>query len=201
MSLSSQNHATLEAINHSIIGLSLDHYTYTIPSTDTNSSIFVDSPAEVDAHLHNLRSSHPSHPGRNRWYDKPFTFIVESNTRAGAIGEHSPVDALVPSIVAEYAVVQSIEEDAFDALNTSMEAADSTQCKGWRRLDWVVDEYIRQECVAAEERARAIAEDSDDSVMRFEDYGAGWIKGEGESRRLEHLCNCSDSLAYSLFIA
>ena len=97
--------------------------------------------------------------------------------------------------------MQSIEEDAFDALNTSMEAVDSTQCEGWQRLDWVVDDYIRQECIAAEERARVIAEDSDDSVMRFEDYGARWIKGEGESRWLQHLCNCSDRRAHSSFIA
>ncbi|KAI0091303.1 acyltransferase ChoActase/COT/CPT [Irpex rosettiformis] len=179
LSLSPSNYATLEAINHSIIGLSLDHYTYTLgASSHTGASILVDSPQEVDAHLHNLRSSHPRHPGRNRWYDKPFTFIVESNSRAGAIGEHSPVDALVPSILADYAVVQGIEEDSFGPLNASIEAADPTTCVGWQRLDWTVDDHIRQECIAAEERARVIVEDSDDSVLWFDHYGADWIKTE-----------------------
>ncbi|KAH9068364.1 carnitine acetyltransferase [Lactarius deliciosus] len=56
----------------------------------------------IDSHLHNIRSSINA---RNRWFDKAYTLIVETNTRAGAMGEHSPCDALVPSIVADYAVV------------------------------------------------------------------------------------------------
>lgn len=139
---------------------------------------------EMDAHLHNLRSSHPSHPARNRWHDKPLTLIFESNTRAGAIGEHSPVDALVPSIIADYAVVQDIDEDAFGAslLDHNAASSENSVGTGWKRLDWVVDERIQLECLEAEERARKIAEDSDDSVLWFDSYGTEWIKNEGSSR-------------------
>jgi hypothetical protein len=159
----------------------LDHYTYMPTQSHTDKRIDPDSPEEVDAHLHNLRSSHPRHPGRNRWFDKPFNFVVETNTRAGAIGEHSPVDALVPSILAEYAVVQEIDEGSFDPLQSEAETIEAATTVGWRRLDWVVDEHLRQECIAAEERARTIVEDSDDSVLWFNGYGTQWIKTEGQS--------------------
>ncbi|KAI0694621.1 acyltransferase ChoActase/COT/CPT [Cytidiella melzeri] len=181
LSLSTCNRATLEAINNSLIALSLDHYTYHLSSLSGNSdsSIRLNSQEEVDAHLHNIRSSHPTHPGRNRWYDKPFTFIVESNTRAGAMGEHSIVDALAPSIMAEYAIVEGIDHAEFDTLSSGAQTG-ATYNAGWRRLDWVVDDHIRDECVAAEARARAIAEDSDDSVLWFNDYGAEWVQAEAK---------------------
>lgn len=171
----------MTAIHHSIIGLSLDHYTYTLPSTHrTHDSPLPppDTPEEVDAHLHNIRSGRSAHPGRNRWFDKPLTLIVESNSRAGAMGEHSPVDALVPSVICDYAVVQEMYDDAFGGPLPSTSAVETTVdvASRWRRLDWVVDDYIRLECVEAEDRARKIVEDSDDSVLWFDAYGAEWIK-------------------------
>ena len=130
----------------------------------------------MDAHLHNIRSSHPAHPGRNRWHDKPLTLIVEANSRAGAMGEHSPVDALVPSIMCDYAVVQGIEPDDFSAPPGLSEHETEAAPRRWRRLDWVVDERIRRECIEAEERARKIVEDSDNSVLWFSAFGAEWVK-------------------------
>lgn len=162
------------------MGLSLDHYTYTpsIISAKSSSPLPApDTPEEVDAHLANLRSSHTEHPAHNRWFDKPYTLIVESNTRAGALGEHSPVDALVPSIVAEYTVVQEIDEAAFGHPPPSQ--VPLTISPRWKRLDWVVDDRIRRECVEAEERARKIVEDSDDGVLWFKAYGSDWIKKIG----------------------
>ena len=41
----------------------------------------------------------------DRLFDKPFVIIVDPSTRAGASGEHSLVNALVPIIVAEYGIV------------------------------------------------------------------------------------------------
>lgn len=180
LSLSPKNCETLDAINHSIIALSLDHYTYILPASNSSSSVpSPDSFEEIDAHLHNLRSSRSSAPARNRWHDKPFTLIVESNTRAGAIGEHSAVDALVPSILAEYTVVQSIDDGAFSGpVNASQTL--SGNAAGWKRLDWVADKRIRAACVDAEDRARKIADDSDDSALWFEEYGTEWIKNDGE---------------------
>lgn len=136
-----------------------------------------DSTEEIDAHLHNIRSGHSAHPGRNRWFDKALTLIVESNTRAGAMGEHSFVDALVPSIVCDYAVVQELYDDVFGGPPPPSTVDYSSSSTGrWRRLDWVVDDRIRRECVEAEERVRKIVDDSDDSVLWFDAFAVDWIK-------------------------
>lgn len=90
------------------------------------------------------------------------------------MGEHSPVDALVPSIVCDYAVVQEIDEHEFVGQQPMGDT--ETSSRRWRRLDWTIDEHIRRECVGAEERARKIVEDSDDSVLWFTAYGVDWIK-------------------------
>jgi carnitine O-acetyltransferase len=137
----------------------------------------VNSPTEIDCHLHNIRSSINA---RNRWFDKGYTIIVETNTRAGSMGEHSPVDALVPSIVADYAVSQSIVPEAFSLPEPSPFFSDrDLGITGWERLDWVTDDRIKAECNVAESRARALIVDSDDSVLWFSDYGADWIKSIG----------------------
>lgn len=192
------------------MGLSLDHYTYVLPAAYAFPSPplpIPDTPEEVDAHLHNLRSSHPSHPGRNRWHDKPFTLIVESNGRAGAEGEHSPVDALVPSIVADYAVVQAIDEDAFDGpfAEGSAETPPATTSGGWERLDWAVDDQIRGECIVAEEKLRQIVQDSDHSVLWFDSYGTDWIHNQGKwCHHLRHrllLLVCQSLLVYAFICA
>ena len=170
------------------MGLSLDHYTYILPASYTRPLTPLpepDSSEEVDAHLHNLRSSQPSRPGRNRWHDKPFTLIVESNGRAGAEGEHSPVDALVPSIVADYAVVEGLDEAQFEESKAgasglqSSRSENAAQACGWRRLDWVVDDHIIAECKKAEHKLRSVVKDSDDSVLWFDAYGTEWIQGHG----------------------
>lgn len=97
------------------------------------------------------------------------------------MGEHSPCDALVPSVVAEYAIVQGIEGEAFDSPDPEVDFADEANGKGegWERLDWVTDGYIAKECVEAEKRAKEIIADSDDSVLWFAEYGADWMKSIG----------------------
>ena len=139
----------------------------------------IDSSTEIDSHLHNLRSSLNA---RNRWFDKAYTLIVETNTRAGAMGEHSPCDALVPSIVADYAVVQSIVPEAFSQLEPAPFFVDrDLDAGGWERVDWVTDARIEAECIAAESRANSLIADSDDSVLWFSDYGVEWITSIGTS--------------------
>ena len=113
--------------------------------------------------------------------DKPFSFIVDPLTRAGATGEHSPVDALVPSIVAEYAIVQGVSDDSYVS-SPEVVSGDSPTLDGWRSLEWVTDDRIEQEFRGAEERAKAIITDSDDNVFHFSAYGADWIKAQGKSR-------------------
>ncbi len=155
VSLSPQNQKTLDFISQSILVLSLDAQ----PNTLT-----------VDGQLHTTRST--SANVGNRWYDKAFTLIVDSAARAGAMGEHSPCDALVPSIVAEYGLVEGIDSSQF---------SDTQHTPGdYRRLEWETDTFIEKQCTLAQTRANAIIANSDDSVLWFSDYGADWIKGVGQ---------------------
>ncbi|KAI0833477.1 acyltransferase ChoActase/COT/CPT [Trametes gibbosa] len=190
LSLSPTNQATFSTISNSVFALSLDEHVCTLPASTPTSST---SPSQctfdpdLAAHLHNVRSGHDKYPGHNRWYDKAFTLIVEANTRAGVLGEHSPIDALVPSIVADYAIVQEVDEAVFphclllDGTSPLLEKGveDAKEgIEGWERLDWVVDAKIEAECVEAARRAKAIVDDSDSDELVYTAYGVDWIKEE-----------------------
>jgi len=112
--------------------------------------------------------------------DKPFSFIVDPLTRAGATGEHSPVDALIPSIVAEYAIVRGVSDDSYVS-SPEVVSGDLPAPDGWRGLEWVTDDRVEQELGGVGERAKAIITDSDDNVFHFSAYGADWIKAQGQS--------------------
>ena len=113
--------------------------------------------------------------------DKPFSFVVDPLTRAGVTGEHSPVDALVPSIVAEYAIVQGVLDESYVSSPEAV-SDESPTPKGWRSLEWVTDDRMEREFREAEGRAKALIGDSDDNVFHFSAYGADWIKAQGQSR-------------------
>jgi hypothetical protein len=130
---------------------------------------------EIKEHLHLVRSSWN---GRNRFMDKPLSFIVDPLARAGAMGEHSPVDALVPSIVTEYAIVKGVSHDSYVS-SPEVVSGESPTPSGWRSLGWVTDDRIEREFKGVEERAKAIIVDSDDNVFQFSTYGADWIKTRG----------------------
>jgi carnitine O-acetyltransferase len=187
VSLSSVNASTFRAINESIMALSLDHHTAmpshyptpTSPSSSQSSHASIpalDSDAEIHAHLHNTRSPPRA---RNRFFDKSLTLSLERNTRAGAMGEHAPVDALVPSIVFDYGVIAGIDSSAFSEpvprLLTLEEASVSDDGKGWTRLDWVTDERIEAQIREAEGRAHASISNSEAGILEFGEYGADWI--------------------------
>ncbi|PFH52930.1 hypothetical protein AMATHDRAFT_73762 [Amanita thiersii Skay4041] len=171
LSLSSKNKQTHQKLLQSLMGLSLEHVTYTLPPSPSSDA----RQRSLDAHLHTIRGTPLN--SANRFFDKPFTLIVDPLTRAGATGEHSPCDALVPSIVAEYGIVEGVDVNVFDATNIEPQSSSSTL--EWERLDWVADDKIWKECTAAEERAKRITDNSDDSVLWFEDYGTDWIKTVG----------------------
>ena len=157
------------------MALSLDHTTYIIPpaSLSTHKHTRTTTQNALDSHVHAIRGT--TQNISNRFFDKPFTIIVDPSTRAGASGEHSPVDALVPSIMAEYGIVQGVDTEAFEFRGTGNEV----DGKGWERLDWVADEKMWKECQAATERANAIVNNSDDSVLWFDKFGSNWIKSFG----------------------
>ncbi|KAG0706775.1 acyltransferase ChoActase/COT/CPT [Suillus ampliporus] len=187
-SLSPTNASTLRAINESIMALSLDHYTAmpchyptpTSPSSSQSSHASVpalDSDAEFHAHLHNTRSPPQA---RNRWFDKCLTLSLERNTRAGAMGEHTPVDALVPSVVFDYSVAAGIDSSTFSDPVPHPLTLEETRLrdddeKGWTRLDWVTDQRIESQIREAEGRAQALINNSEAGVLDFGEYGADWI--------------------------
>lgn len=162
-----------------MVALSLDHTTYKLPSSSHQHHPRSQAQADLDAHLHFIRTT-PLNLS-NRYFDKPYTILVDPLVRAGATGEHSPCDALVPSIVAEYGIVQGVEEDAF----TSPETEDISRTiggeDGFVRINWVADDKLWRECQEAEHRSLALIEDSDDSVFWFSEYGTDWIKNTGRS--------------------
>lgn len=89
------------------------------------------------------------------------------------MGEHSPVDALIPSIIADWAISEPIDIEEF---SHPSEIAPPTL----EPLIWDADSLIVSECDSATSRARAIIEDSDADVLWFKDYGVNWIKAGGE---------------------
>ncbi|KAJ3783732.1 hypothetical protein GGU10DRAFT_45916 [Lentinula aff. detonsa] len=119
------------------------------PSSPSSSSLpqpSTISQSTLDSHLHAIRSV-PSNIS-NRFFDKPFSIVVDPSGREGATGEHSPCDALVPSIVAEYAVVQHVELDVSSSSSPST-SRNAIEIEGWNRLDWVVDEDVLKATHAA----------------------------------------------------
>ncbi|KAF5367561.1 hypothetical protein D9758_003646 [Tetrapyrgos nigripes] len=192
LSLNPQNEKIHQAIVRSLFSVTLDSQTHALSESEAKSrstspvASTSQSQVSLDAHLHSVRSV-PSNVS-NRFFDKPITLIVDPSGQAGVMGEHSPCDALVPSMVGEYAVVQCVPDDfGVDTnVNAQAEAKDvdpQTRTEGddWYRLDWITDSHVLSECVEAKKRAELVIADSDNSVLWFEDYGGDWIKSVGLS--------------------
>ncbi|WVR07972.1 hypothetical protein IAU60_005015 [Kwoniella sp. DSM 27419] len=160
--LSPSNRSTLEAISSSLLVLSLDPYTLpSIPSEDP-----LRLPA-VDSQVRNTASGIDG--ARNRWFDKAISVMVETNGRAGIMGEHSPVDALIPSIATEYVLGEPVNNEQFDS-------SSSAPSDGFQRNDWVVDDQIKREIEECAGRNQKLIDDSDASQLWWAEYGAEWIK-------------------------
>jgi len=101
--------------------------------------------------------------------------MVETNGRTSLLGEHSPVDAIVPSNIVNYAVAEPFDGKAFGKSATSV----PQEGDGWRRLDWVVDEAMTQEIGECQERNKAIIADSDNSNLLWGEFATEWIKQNG----------------------
>ncbi|KAJ6576609.1 acyltransferase ChoActase/COT/CPT [Mycena vulgaris] len=167
LELSPRNQRTHQIICHSLLGLSLDG-----PSSPRSP---LTGQEGLTSHLCTIRATNSN--VANRIFDKPCTIIVDPSTRAGSSGEHSPCDAMVPSIVAEWALVDGVDGSAFDAAEPAPFASAPSDEAKWERLDWDIDAKLADECTAAVARAKAIIDDSDANVFWFQDYGTDWIKG------------------------
>ncbi|KAK7050876.1 hypothetical protein VNI00_004988 [Paramarasmius palmivorus] len=175
LSISQRNRETHQHLVNSLMCLALDSETHTIPPRSSSLPPPTGTTQEnLDSHLHAIRGVESN--VSNRWFDKPYTLIVDPSGRAGASGEHSPCDALIPSIVAEYSVVQGVDPSL--EVHPHHALADSDQ--GWSRLDWDVDDVVSSAIVVARKDAERIVQDSDSSVLWFETFGADWIRNDAK---------------------
>ena len=92
------------------------------------------------------------------------------------MGEHSPVDALIPSIAVEYVLAKPVEK-----VQEKVEVRNEGQ--GWKSLEWKTDEEMDAEIQQAKERAGKIVRDSDASQLWWQEYGTDWIKKHGMSSK------------------
>jgi hypothetical protein len=163
LTLSSHNRRAMTQVETSLFTLCIDDHTL---APDKSSYQCPNTP-NLSGHIRNTSGADST----NRWFDKSFSVIVESNSRFGMMGEHSPVDALIPSIIADWVVAEPLDRSQF------IDSAPSQS--GWERVCWEGDAYIRQQCLEAVCRAKAIIDDSDAGVLWFNDYGVDWIKNVG----------------------
>lgn len=171
------NAVSLRSIEDSLFTVSLDSSNLGLP-TEHPAPPHSASPRSVDAHARNTSGAGRS--GHNRWYDKALTLSVEPNGRAGIMGEHSPCDALIPSIVADYAAAEPCPAPGtpFPPTAGRNEAGDSVP--SWKKLFWHVDEQTKASIASAKVKARAIAANSDIRTLWFDEYGAEWMKKIGK---------------------
>lgn len=170
LALDPQNRASITAIEDSLFILSLE--AHTIKSAEYKSSSPKTQTPDLDAHI--VSASTSAGTGKNRWWDKGIAVAVETNGRASMIGEHSPCDALIPSIVADYVLAEGVAE------GQSMRGKGETALE---RLEWKLDAKAEENIQTAVATVEAIAKDSDGKMLWFDEYGVEWIKKNGELSR------------------
>lgn len=129
----------------------------------------------MDAHARNVSGA--GRGGLNRWFDKAITLVVEPNGRAGLLGEHSPCDALIPSILAEFAaavpapkVGEPLPRDLPGTVSSS------PQSPLYIKLAFDTDSQVENDIRKAFDEARRISGESDIGELWFDEYGTDWIK-------------------------
>ncbi|KAK0569116.1 hypothetical protein OC861_001256 [Tilletia horrida] len=171
LSVSPVNRATLTSIEDSLFAVALDSSVLPNPSGHPVGTPKSASPEYVDALARNCSGA--GRGGHNRWFDKAMTLVVEPNGRAGIAGEHSPCDALIPSIVADYASGVPVPPSSEPLPSNEVATA------GFKKLEWVLDDTSKTAIGEAEARALEICADSDIRELWFDEYGSDWIKKVG----------------------
>lgn len=165
--------------------LSLDPYT--LPSVATDDPLRHPS---IDAQVRNAATG--INGGRNRWFDKAISVMVETNGRASLMGEHSPADALIPSYVVDHAVSIPVDTSAF---SSSGEAP--KEGEGWKRLEWVVDDALLTEIDQCQARNKALVDDSDVAIFWWGEFSNDWIKKIGEQPIIRPMYEAKDTAKVS----
>lgn len=202
LTLDEKNRSNLNAIEDSLFVVALDDWTRVRPDPHASSRASelapisgesakedLDPSLDLDSHILN---SCAGKNGHNRWFDKVICVSVESNSRASVVGEHSPCDALIPGIIADYMLAEGMGKPKGPPKRTLVAHRDGTGSKNdtedkitledleIKRLEWTTDDKIDQAITQAEETVKALVEDSDGLMLWYDDYGANWMKREGE---------------------
>ena len=146
--ISDKNIKNFDIIENSLFAVSLDDYTLKSKRRDDNEN--------VDGHMVNISSGND---GQNRWFDKSMNLIVENNSRAGMNGEHSFVEALVPSIVADYTLYEPLPSSNIK-LSKGNESA-------FELLKWQIDDGISHQINKSLKNAKLIIDDSEPSELLY----------------------------------
>ncbi|PKY40473.1 acyltransferase ChoActase/COT/CPT [Rhizophagus irregularis] len=149
LKVSPQNRETLTFIENALFAISLDDYSTGV---------------DLDKFIRNMFHGMNAH---NRWFDKALSISIESSGRGALNGEHSPCDALIPSIIVDWVMSES----------TTLNAPTSGRLTAApRRIRFVTDEQTLKDIAEAEKRIGPIIADSDAVILQFSEYGTHFIK-------------------------
>ncbi|KAL4402466.1 acyltransferase [Malassezia pachydermatis] len=176
LSLGATNRKSLQSIQKSMFVLSIDSNTIGNP-VGTNPP----SGSEPEyAGAMAISASGGGRWGHNRWFDKAISFTVESTGRAGLMGEHSPVDALIPSMLAERVLADWMPPPSEPMPEKAEGVSLLDEAPAWSKLEWVLDDKVHADIQAAETTAKTITADADIGMLWFSEYGTDWIKKVGK---------------------
>ncbi|KAI8143533.1 acyltransferase ChoActase/COT/CPT [Fennellomyces sp. T-0311] len=145
------NARTLHEIDTSLFAISLDDYS---------------SPSDIDqAHLNVFYGK----GGRNRWFDKTLSFIVENNGRAGVNGEHAPADAIIPFTM--FGEIIKSEHAGHGSAKPNLSAPAPPT---W--LNWDITPDIGNALKTAQTNAAALISDIESVLLHYHGYGSQYLK-------------------------
>ncbi|KAK9700923.1 hypothetical protein K7432_011982 [Basidiobolus ranarum] len=153
LSIDPMNQASLERIQSALFAVCLDDRKV---SSDLNR-----------AH----RNTFTGMDGHNRWFDTCLSIVLDSNGNGGVNGEHSPCDALIPSLVIEYALQEGLDPNSTTS-GTPIEKPRKLKFKSDQKLDGMIHD--------AHVRAQKLIEESMSTILQYKDYGTEFIKQYGK---------------------
>jgi carnitine O-acetyltransferase len=169
---------TLEVIQELILAVGLDSRTHGHhPHDNVHTSPTINSTTELDFHPHNIRSSVGA---RNRWFDKRYFFIVETNALMGN-GRTFTLRCPCARYCFRLRCLTVYCSRTFSLPEPPFFSDRDIAITGWERMGRVTGACVKAEFIAAKSRANCLIDDSDDSVLWFSDYGSNWIKFLGTS--------------------
>ncbi|KAJ2957227.1 hypothetical protein NQZ79_g7048 [Umbelopsis isabellina] len=152
MEKDSTNASNFKEIDGSLFALCLDDYSSELDLDKSHRNIFHGEKA------------------RNRWFDKAMQFIVENNGRAGANGEHSPADAVIPGSM--FTEILKREEQSSLANNSSK----SVQLSPPKHLMWNIDSSVGDALKMAENNASKMIDNLASVLLHYNEFGSDFLK-------------------------